>query len=174
MKSDVWKEFEGEVTHSVAHHLAAVSDLAQKQGYARVSDVARYLGITRGSASLTLKALKDKGYVLEDRNKFLRLSEESQRIVDTVLARRMIVMKFLTGVLHMEEKQAEIDACKIEHLLSQDASERLLHFVRFLLSGAPVAHEFLQAFWEEKELCDDLETCPVCEDTCLSQAYVRG
>ena len=59
MASDVWKEYESnEISHSVAHHLTAIHELMGDLGYARVSDVARALEITRGSASLTLKALK--------------------------------------------------------------------------------------------------------------------
>ncbi len=172
--SDVWKAFEdNEITHSVAHHLAAISELAEQHGYARVSDVARYLDITRGSASLTLKALKQKQYVLEDQNKFLRLSEEGQRIVDMVLAKRAIVRKFLKDVLHVGERQAEIDACKVEHLLSLETGEKLLHFVSFLLSDTLMAHQFLEAFWNEKELCHDLEQCPICEDECLLHMQIE-
>ena len=47
---DAWKEFDQNVvSHSAAHHLMAVDDLVQRLGYARVSDVARRLSITRGS-----------------------------------------------------------------------------------------------------------------------------
>ena len=171
--SNVWKAFEAnEITHSVAHHLAAISELAEQQGYARVSDVARHLDITRGSASLTLKALKQKHFVLEDQNKFLRLSEEGQRIVDMVLAKRAIVRKFLRDVLQVEAQQAEVDACKVEHLLSEETSEKLLHFVRFLLEDHTVARQFLLAFWGEKALCHDLEDCPICEEECLMNLQI--
>lgn len=173
--SGVWKAFEdNEITHSVAHHLAAISELMNRQGYARVSDVARYLDITRGSASLTLKALKRKHYVLEDQNKFLRLSEEAQRIVDLVMAKRAIVRKFLKDVLHVEEQQAEIDACKVEHLLSLETGEKLLHFMSFLLSDTPMARQFLEAFRDEEALCHGLELCPICEDECLLHMQIEA
>ena len=166
--SDVWKAFDkNEITHSVAHHLVAIGDLKARQGYARVSDVARYLDITRGSASLTLKALKERDYVLEDGNKFLGLSDKGQRIADRVQAKRAIVSKFLTDVLHVDERQAQIDACKVEHLFSLETSEKLLHFVQFLLSNAPESCRFLEAFSREEGLCQDLDKCPVCEDECL-------
>ena len=166
--SDVWKAFEeNEITHSVAHHLAAIRELKDQQGYARVSDVARYLDITRGSASLTLKALRQKQFVLEDRNKFLRLSDRGEQLVDLVLAKRVIVRKFLKDVLHVEGHQAEVDACKVEHLLSQETGEKLLNFVRFLLADTPEAREFLSAFWQTGDFCHDLADCPICEDECL-------
>lgn len=148
MSSDVWKEYESnEISHSVAHHLAAIHELMGNQGYARVSDVARALEITRGSASLTLKALKEKGLVLEDHNKFLSLADSGKRIVNSILAKRAIVRKFLADVLQLGERQAEIDACKVEHLLSARTGEQLLHFVQFLLSDDAVAQQFLTEFW---------------------------
>ena len=148
MASDVWKEYESnEISHSVAHHLTAIHELMGDQGYARVSDVARALEITRGSASLTLKALKARGLVVEDHNKFLKLSDDGRRIVDSILAKRAVVRKFLNEVLKLDEHQAEVDACKVEHLLSAQTGEQLLYFVHFLLSDAPAAQQFLAEFW---------------------------
>ena len=150
MVSDVWKEYESnEISHSVAHHLTAIHELMDDLGYARVSDVARALEITRGSASLTLKALKARGLVVEDHNKFLKLSEDGRRIVDSILAKRAVVRKFLNEVLKLDEHQAEVDACKVEHLLSAQTGEQLLHFVHFLLSDDPTARQFLTEFWSK-------------------------
>lgn len=168
MTSPVWKEFESnEITHSVAHHLSAIDELMKENGYARVSDVARHLDITRGSASLTLKSLKEKNYVLEDQNKFLRLSDEGKRIVDRVWAKRTIVRKFLEDVLQLDQHRSEVDACKVEHLLSAETGEQLLNFVRFLLSDEPVPKRFLEAFWDQKDLAHDVEKCPICVQECL-------
>lgn len=166
--TDVWKEFESnEISHSVAHHLFAIDDLLTRSGYARVTDVARALKISRGSASLTLKALKGRDLVVEDENKFLKLSDTGQRIIDEIRAKRQIVHQFLRDVLEMDSRQAEIDACKVEHLFSLDAAERLLHFLSFALSDDPVAKAFLESYRNETDICHDLTRCPVCEDACL-------
>ena len=145
---EVWKEYESnEISHSVAHHLAAIGELTIQHGYARVSDVARHLQITRGSASLTLKALRQKNYVLEDENKFLRLSPEGKKIVDGILAKRKIVRTFLNDVLKIDERQAEIDACKVEHLLSEETTDTLLRFLEHLLYDQEVPRSFREAYW---------------------------
>ncbi len=168
MSEEIWKEFEtNEISHSVAHHLTAIGELTAVHGYARVSDVARHLKITRGSASLTLKSLKRKGFVREDENKFLRLSAEGQRIVDIVQAKRRIFRTFLEEVLKVEAHQAEVDACKVEHLLSAETGGNLLRFLRFLLANVDQSKEFRDAFWSKVDVCDDPKSCPVCVDTCL-------
>lgn len=127
--TEVWKEFsENEITHSAAHHLLAILELHQKRGYARVTDVAKFLDITTGSASTNLKSLKAKGLINEDDNKFLSLSEVGQALTETILGRRQIIEDFLMNVLGVGHEQAEIDACKTEHLISAETASKMKSF----------------------------------------------
>ncbi|MDZ7343262.1 MAG: metal-dependent transcriptional regulator [candidate division KSB1 bacterium] len=143
----IWKSFEeNAITHSAAHHLLAIHELLRRHGYARVTDVAKYLEISRGSASVTLKALKNRGYVIEDDNKFLRLTAAGEQLVQTVAANRQVLIAFLRDVLAVSPKQAEIDACKVEHLFSSETGERLVHFLDFLFSKETSAVAFLAAY----------------------------
>jgi DtxR family Mn-dependent transcriptional regulator len=127
---EVWKKFdETELTHSSVHHLMAVHYLIEQNGYARAVDIGRYLNLTRGSISVTLNKLKGKHYLEEDRNKFYKLSEKGELFVRSVIDKRIILKKFFTEVLGLPSQTAEIDACKIEHLLSRETSEKLLTFM---------------------------------------------
>ena len=127
---EVWKAFnENEITHSAAHHLLAIQELIIKRGYARVTDVAKFLEITTGSASTNLKGLKQKGYVSEDDNRFLALSPEGAKIADAILSRRQILEAFFTNVLGVDPMIAEVDACKTEHLLSMQTTESMAAFI---------------------------------------------
>ena len=45
----------------------------------------------------------------------------------------------------MDEDDAEIDACKVEHLVSAETRSRLTHFLSFLYSDEPAAQAFLEA-----------------------------
>ena len=162
----IWKEFEqNEITHSAAHYLMTIHKLIDEQGYARVSDVARTLHITPGSASIMIKSLREKGYLEEDRNRFLRLAESGQRLAQSVHSSRRIMITFLKDVLQIDEEQAEIDACKIEHLISTETREHLLLFLQFLLSDEPQSKACLKMFWASKMSMCDQEPCPVCGDT---------
>jgi len=127
---DVWKQFEeNAITHSAAHHLIAILELKDSRGYARVTDVAKHLNITTGSASTNLKSLKSKGLVTEDENKFLVLTEQGEALAKLVLRRKKILKHFLIDVLEVSEEQAEIDACKTEHLISLETTRKLEKFV---------------------------------------------
>lgn len=127
---DIWKKFEeNNITHSAAHHLLAILELREKRGYARVTDVARELNITTGSASINLKSLKAKNLIIEDDNKFLALSEEGEAVAKAVLMRKKLLYNFLANILKVKPEQAEIDSCKTEHLISAETAKKLQEFL---------------------------------------------
>jgi len=139
-----WREFDqNPVSHSAAHHLVAISELTEEFGYARVSDVARTLNITRGSVSVTLKGLKGRGLVTEDDRRFVGLSEEGARIVRTVQAKRQVMKTLMVELLNVPEEVAERDTCKIEHLISDVTAELAGRVVLALRSGEPEVEPFL-------------------------------
>jgi Mn-dependent DtxR family transcriptional regulator len=128
--ADVWKEFEeNTISHSAAHHLIAIVELRSSLGYARVTDVANHLNITSGSASTNLKGLKQRGFVYEDGNKFLQLTEEGLTLADLVIRRKKVLKSFLADVLKVSEEQAEVDSCKTEHLISIETTIKLERFL---------------------------------------------
>lgn len=152
---DIWKEFDQNViSHSAAHHLMAIDDLIEKLGYARVSDVARQLNITRGSVSISLGPLKKAGLVDQDENRHLRLSERGQALVAAIKTKRHLMQRLLAEVLGVAGDQAEIDACKLEHLVSNETAQRLLSFLRFLDSAEGRGQEFVEAWRASDVHCD--------------------
>jgi Mn-dependent DtxR family transcriptional regulator len=172
---DFWKAFDqNPITHSAAHHVVAIADLIDEFGYARVSDVARLLQITRGSVSVTLKNLKQRGLVTEDERRFLGLSEEGSGLAQAIRAKKRVMIHLLREVLGVDEEQAEIDTCKIEHLISARTAQRVIRLLRFIRSSTPEAREFVRALDAFDEQCDgDPTSCPYCEDTCLAEAVAR-
>lgn len=139
-----WKEFnENPVSHSMAHYLVTLRDLHQMQGYARVSDVAKALEVTKGTVSVQMRQLKEKGLVSEDENRMLLLTTEGEGVVRQVLSNRDTMIQFLHDVLDIDLKQAEVDACKIEHLLSAETGVQILSLVKLLLSDDPQARSLL-------------------------------
>lgn len=165
----VWKKFdEADLTHSSVHHLLAIRTLTNEQGYARSIDVAKYLELTRGSVSLTLKKLKEKGYIEEDHNKFLLLSGKGKTLVNAVLSKRRLVEKFFIEILKINPTTAEEDACKVEHLLTQETSAKALSFLGFYLSDNKSAKSFRNEFDRFNYKCSNHKSgCSICEVECF-------
>ncbi len=169
-----WKEFENnEITHSMAHYLMAINELHRRQGYARVTDVARELEITPGSASVSIKTLKSRGWVEEDHNRFLKLAPEGEKLAHEITVNNRLMVQFLTEVLGLDPGQASIDACKVEHLVSSDARRKLLQFMHFIHEDRKPVKAFLRAWKDHRfdcpgpaecEVCEEHETCAIADD----------
>ena len=169
MPKEVWKEFEDNLlTHSAAHYLMTIHELLEGQGYARVTDIAKRMNITRGSCSISLKPLKKRGWVVEDANRFLLLSEEGRRLAMVVEQNDELLETFFRDVLGVDPEQSEIDACKIEHLLSVESSVKLAAFIKCLKEDSAAAKAFREILRGQNSACShDVNDCPVCQKICF-------
>ena len=132
---ETWKKFdENIVSHSAAHYLLAIRELHKRWGYARVSDIAEKLAVTKGSASQSIKNLRTRGLVTEDEHRMLHLSEEGARLAELIAEQADALKLFFHKVLGVTEEQADIDACKIEHLLSSETINRLVKFTKKIMA----------------------------------------
>lgn len=169
MSNEVWKEYEdNQLTHSAAHYLMTIHELLKEHGYARVTDIAKRLNITRGSCSISLKPLKKRALVVEDENRFLQLSDEGQRLAEQVERNDELLEELFRDILGVDPEQAEIDACKIEHLLSLDASIQLANFMACIRSNTVVVQAFLRELRKQSTACThDSDTCSICQSICF-------
>ncbi len=119
-----------DITHSMVHYLFAIHKLREKQGYARATDIAKDLKLSKGSVSIAVGGLKKKGLVLEDDNRFLLLSKKGHKITHEILGARTLLYYFFKDFLKVSDKKAMDDACKIEHLLSEESQIKLFEFMK--------------------------------------------
>ena len=135
-----WKEFgANEVSHSVAHYLVTLRELHASHGYARVTDVADALGVNKSTVSQEMRRLKAR---------HLSLTAVGHDVARRVIYNRATLIRFLNGILGVSADQAEIDACKMEHLLSPETGHRLLSLVHLLLSDDDDAKSLVSEFAE--------------------------
>ena len=136
-KACYWREFEkNPVSHSAAHYLMAIDALRREFGYARVTDVAVRLEVTRAAASAALSQLKKRELVAEDPNRFLLLTEEGARVVGQVEQNFRTLSRFFEEVLRVSPEVAHADACKMEHLMSLETGRRLVWLMALMLDDA--------------------------------------
>jgi Mn-dependent DtxR family transcriptional regulator len=127
----VWKEFdENKVTHSITHYLFAIDSLLKENWYARAVDIAKQLDITAGSCSIWIKWLVKKELIIEDENKFIKLSSQGEEIIKEIKKTRNAFKKFFVKTLWIDEKIATINACKIEHLIDSKITKKLEKFIK--------------------------------------------
>jgi DtxR family transcriptional regulator, Mn-dependent transcriptional regulator len=120
------------LTESAQDYLEALLLASEDRRTVRISDVARRLGVRLASVVAMLKGLAAKGLVEHERYGLVELTEAGRAEAQEVLARHKAIYRFLNGFLGVREATAEIDACRIEHVLSSDTVKRLLKLVTLL------------------------------------------
>jgi Mn-dependent DtxR family transcriptional regulator len=129
----VWREFErNEVTHSAAHYLLAVAAFGKSGRDPRAVDIARLLDVSRAAVSLQIRTLRDHGLVDVADDHRIHLTRTGADLVARIASKREVVRLFLVDVLGVDPETAERDACKIEHLISEQSSAALVHFISCL------------------------------------------
>lgn len=123
---------EHELTHSMVHYLLTIHKLKENQGYARGTDIARELGLTKGSVSTALTLLKKRQLVVEDTSRFLSLSPFGHEQVHHILSSRTLLFYFLKDFVGVNLEVARHDACLMEHLVSDETREKLFVFMKEL------------------------------------------
>ena len=129
-KAPVQHTPDSELTHSMVHYLLTIHKLKETKGYARVTDIAKDMGLTKGSVSTALNTLKKRELVEEDESKFLSLSDTGHAEVHSVLTSRTLLYYFLKDILGVDDETAHKDSCLMEHLLSDDTREKFFTFMQ--------------------------------------------
>lgn len=119
-----------ELSHSMVHYLLAIHKLKEIHGYARVTDIAKYLNLTKGSVSTALSNLKKKKLVVEDEARFLALSDNGHNEVHSILTTRTLLFYFFKDVLNLSEDISHKDSCLMEHLMSPETRDKLFQFLQ--------------------------------------------
>lgn len=162
--STYWRDFEkNDITHSAAHYLMAIDALREEFGYARVTDVAEMLEVSRGAASMSISQLKKRGWVAEDPHRFLLLTDEGHQMAVLVEQNFRILSKFFEEVLGVSPDTALSDACKMEHLMSLETGRRLVWLMRYILSDESRAAKINDVMACFRPGCESVEQCPLCD-----------
>ncbi|HYM80306.1 MAG TPA: metal-dependent transcriptional regulator [Candidatus Limnocylindria bacterium] len=157
-----------ELTASHEHYLRALWEVRTQRGYARLSDVARGLGVAPATLSVGLRPLEARGLVRHDEHRFLVLTPEGERIAREVHHRFTVVRAFLRDVLGIADGQALTEACLIEHDVSAGTTERLLDLIKLLREDQELREFFQHRFAEYHRACRADAQCSTCDLACLS------
>ena len=106
-------------------YVEAVLFCADEKGLARVSDIRDMLGVKTPSVTGAMKLLAEGGYVKHEPYRGIMLTAKGRRAAEDVKKRHAILSRFLTDVLGVNPKTADMDACKMEHAVGKETLEKL-------------------------------------------------
>ncbi len=112
-------------------YLEAIHVLSKRKDKIRAIDVGAYLGYTKPSVSRAVGILKKGEYITVDSDGYISMTESGRAIAEQLYERHTVLTNMLMALGVGEETAAE-DACRIEHVISDESFAALKeHFVNF-------------------------------------------
>ena len=113
-----------EMTQSLEDYLEAIYMLIADDRPAQVRDVARMLSVKMPSVVKAIRELKRMGLATQEPYANIELTVKGKRVARQVLNRHNLLRSFLMK-LGVSRKNADKDACLMEHILSAETLDKI-------------------------------------------------
>ena len=110
-------------------YLEAILFIEEQKGRVRSIDIANALGVSKPSVNKALTILQEMGYVSKPSYGEVTITQEGRKRAKVVAVKHVALTKLLTNVLGVSEETAEKDACKIEHDISEETTQKLINYL---------------------------------------------
>ncbi|MFP4646663.1 MAG: DtxR family transcriptional regulator [Candidatus Bipolaricaulota bacterium] len=138
------------ITQSAEDYLEAIYRLLAQKSKATTNDIASQLGVKASSVTEMLDKLKERGYVNYEKYCGTTLTDEGREVAKNVSEIHENVRKFLE-LIQVPPGQADEDACKIEHNLSEVSIDQLSKFLNFVEECPKDEVQWLKHFYHYSE-----------------------
>lgn len=105
-------------------YLETIYVLLKEKQEVRAIDVGEHMGYSKPSVSRALGILKNGGYVTADKDGYLSLTEAGLEVAERTYTRHKVLTEVFVR-LGVSPEQASEDACRIEHVISNESFEAL-------------------------------------------------
>ena len=109
-------------------YLETILLLHRKTGFVRSVDIAAELNYSKPSISRAMNILKDDGFITVESGGQIMLTEKGKAKAESIYERHVIITEFFEKVLGVDQEIAAHDACKIEHIISDESYQKLKEF----------------------------------------------
>ena len=113
-------------------YLETIYVLSKKNPFVRAIDVGEYMGYSKPSVSRAMGLLKEGGYVTSDKEGHLKLTELGIEVAEKTYDRHTTLSAYFEK-LGVSKEVATADACKIEHVISDETFEAIKNHARGII-----------------------------------------
>jgi len=151
---------------TIEDYVEMIYILQNKDEKVHTNNIASALNINPASVTEIFQKLSSGGYINYEKYSGVTLTAKGKKTAVATKKKHDTLKKFLT-ILGVGEKIADIDACKIEHIINSETMERLTKFVEFVhqKKEGPRWIDHFKYFYETGEYveCNPLneKKCPV-------------
>lgn len=117
------------INESAENYLETILMLSKKLPVVRSVDIANELGYKKSSVSIAMKNLREKNHIEVSNAGFITLTDSGKEIAEMIFERHELLSAWLIK-LGVDEKTASEDACKIEHVISNESFQAIKKHVK--------------------------------------------
>ena len=108
------------INESAENYLETILKLSKTLPVVRSVDIANELGFKKSSVSVAMKNLRQKEYITVTDAGFIYLTDSGKTLAEHVYEKHKLLKGWLCALGVPEENAAE-DACKMEHVISDES-----------------------------------------------------
>ncbi|MBQ6334159.1 MAG: metal-dependent transcriptional regulator [Erysipelotrichaceae bacterium] len=112
------------IQESAEMYLESIHVLSQEKENVRSIDVCHKMGFSKPSVSRAMKNLKAEDYIDIDENGYITLKEKGLAIAEKIYERHRLLTAYFVSI-GVSDQTAEDDACRIEHVISDETFNRI-------------------------------------------------
>ena len=116
------------LNESAENYLETILILGKKLPVVRSVDVANELGFKKSSVSIAMKNLRENNHITVSGAGYISLTDSGKEIAEMIFERHELISNWLMSMGVSEETALE-DACKMEHVISQESFEAIKKFI---------------------------------------------
>ncbi len=120
------------LTQSQEDYLETIYVETQKNGCAKVTEIAKILDVKKASVTGALSSLKEKGLINYAPYSPITLTKEGIKTAEKILLRHEVMTNFFKNILHLSQEEAAQNACRMEHIMSEEMFKRIHTFSHFI------------------------------------------
>ena len=118
------------ITASIEDYLETIYEHIENSHKIKAIDIAKKMNVSRASVTEALQKLAQKEYIIYEKKHPIELTEKGIEIAKNVIYKHRILCDFFVNILKIEKNEAEINACRIEHVITPAAFERIVDMVK--------------------------------------------
>lgn len=117
------------IKESAENYLETILLLSNIKSNVRSIDIANELNFSKPSVSIAMKSLKEKEYIIINQNGAITLTPKGLEIAKKIYEKHTLISQCLIKI-GVDSKIAAEDACRIEHVISEQTFEKLKEYIK--------------------------------------------
>ncbi len=119
---------QNKISASLEDYIESIHQISQEKQVVKAIDLSKRLEVKRSSVAEAIKNLQKRELVTYENNEIL-LTEKGLEIAKEVITRHTTLYNFFAKILNVDSEEAQLNACRVEHVITENAFKNLSKFV---------------------------------------------